>query len=424
MPVLKFILFFTLFLLLILAIGKKKRLLSNWELILVFAVKVAMACLYGYIFFRFYEGDDTWRLHELGLFEHDKLVRDPAQFIIDLDPLDPIRRNESLSEGLHFLLLDYEFWLITKPLAIFNFLSGGNYYINLIFFSFITFWGLYWLFSLLVRIFPAKRKWLFFFIFLFPPTLFWLSGLRADGMLMFFFSLMLFNFYEWVHERKVKSFVFFLAGLTGVLIFRDVLVFLLIPALLAWFLVVRFHTNTVRTFAGVWAACLLIFFGSALLPGTDGLPAMIAARQHAYLELEANTRFDLDPLDTSITSYVQVLPQAVHNVFLRPYMWEAKGLLQLATAFTTGCFWLLLILVIFRKEQSWRELHKNPIILFIVFFGLSLYLLIGYTVPFPGAIVRYKVIPELLLFLMIVIYMRVDRKPVRKDMPYPMYDKK
>lgn len=424
MQIALFILTFLISLFIIYSINKKRRLLNNGELVLAFTSKVLMSCLYGYIFLHYYEGDDTWRLNSISIYEHNKLVQNTAQFFADLNPLDPLQRNESLSTGFHYLLLDYEFWMITKPLAIFNFVSGGNYFINVVFFSFIIFWGPYWLFSLMVRIFPRKRMLLLLFIFFFPPTLFWLSGLRADGMLFMFFSLMLLHFYHFVNYRSKKSFALFLLGFAGVLVYRDTLVLLLAPALLGWFLAVRYKVMPLPAFATIFGICIILFFLSALVPGTDGLPGMVAARQHEYLALEGNTRFALDRLQPTFSSYLSVLPQSAHNTLLRPYLWEAKGILQIVTALSILFSWLLVVLAIVRKETPWKEYLKNPFVLFSLFFGVGLYLVIGFTVPFPGAIVRYKVIAELLMFLTIVSNIRMPRKRVMKERLPATHDKK
>jgi hypothetical protein len=42
-------------------------------------------------------------------------------------------------------------------------------------------------------------------------------------------------------------------------------------------------------------------------------------------------------------------------------------------------------------------------LLFSLSLGIILYIFIGYAIPFPGAIVRYKAIPELLLLTIPVI---------------------
>jgi hypothetical protein len=415
MQITLFILLFLFFLFIIHAVTKKKYLLSNGELILIFTCKVMMSCLYGYIFLEYYGGDDTWRLNDLSIYEHTKLVQNTAQFFTDLNPLDPLQRNESLGTGFHFLLLDYEYWMITKPLAVFNFVSGGNYYINVIFFSFITFWGPYWLFSLMNRVFPGKRMNLLFIIFFFPPTLFWLSGLRADGMLLLFFSLMLLHFYRWVNSPKKRYFAWIVIGLSGVLIYRDAVVMLLAPALLSWFLTARYGTKPFLTYVAVYGICAIIFFLSALLPDSDGLAGLVASRQHEYLALEGNTRYGLDSLHANVGSYLKVLPQAANNTFLRPYIWEASGMLQLVTAAGILFFWLLLAVAMVRKEKPWYTFFSNPLFIFLVIFPACYYLFIGFTVPFPGAIVRYKSIPELMLLSVLVLNVRIGKKELIKD---------
>jgi hypothetical protein len=53
--------------------------------------------------------------------------------------------------------------------------------------------------------------------------------------------------------------------------------------------------------------------------------------------------------------------------------------------------------------MQWREALKKPLNLFSLTFGIIFYIFIGYVIPFPGAIVRYKAIPELLLLCVLAI---------------------
>lgn len=134
---------------------------------------------------------------------------------------------------------------------------------------------------------------------------------------------------------------------------------------------------------------------------------MVAARQHEYFALKGNTRYQLDSLDAGVGSFARALPQAANNTLLRPYIWEADGMLQLVTAVGILFFWLLVILFVVRNEKPLSVFFQNPLFLFLVFFPLALYLFTGYTVPFPGAIVRYKCIPELLLLSVMVLNIRL-----------------
>ena len=116
------------------------------------------------------------------------------------------------------------------------------------------------------------------------------------------------------------------------------------------------------------------------------------------MALSGNTRFPLTPLQPTLYSFAAVAPEALQNTFLKPYLWEWKGFLQLVTALENLLLPALLIWLLSTRPAI-NEIPKSAkaLLLFLVFFSLSYYLFIGYTVPFPGAIVRYKIIPELLL---------------------------
>lgn len=394
---------------------KKEISLSFTEVALAFGFKALMACLYGYIFLRFYGGDDTWVFHRQGLLEYEKLLHDTGQFFEDLLPVSAIEGSNGLAQILYSYNMDLEYFTFYKTLGICNFFSRGNYYINAVLFSFITFWGHYWLFSLLSREAPSKKRLLFLVIFFFPPVIFWLSGIRTDGLIFFFVSLSLIYFNKWVRTRKTASFIYFLLAMLGVLIYRNMLVMLMMPALVSWFIVARYGTRPWLTFITATAVAAILFFGSILISPTSNGPAMVATRQHEYLALEGNTRFGLDSLQGNVGSYLKVLPQAANNTFLRPYIWEASGMLQLVTAAGILFFWLLVVAAIARKERPWYTFFSNPLFVFLVIFPACYYLFIGFTVPFPGAIVRYKSIPELMMLSVLVLNVRMGKNELLKD---------
>ena len=192
---------------------RKQGVLSNAQLLIGFGMKVLMGCLYGYIFQKYYGGDDTWAMHTASLAETKLLLSDPAQFFWEYGPSTALR-NANYSIGFVPLYLsDLEYCLQAKTLGIFNLISRGNYYLNVIFFNFILFWGHYWLFALLIKKFPSKRFLLFIVIFLIPPIIFWLSGIRADGLLFFFTVLFIYKLDNWLVSKKSAALVFVRARL-------------------------------------------------------------------------------------------------------------------------------------------------------------------------------------------------------------------
>lgn len=403
LPIIKILAFYFIFVFLLSRWSKKQFAgLSVKEIAFAYGIKVLLGIFYGYIFFTWYNGGDTWYFHNGSIEEYEKLLKNPVQFFADFNPLPAFERNASFAKGWYYYLSDLEFWLLSKPMALFNFFSGGNYYINVVFFDFIVCWGHLWLFQLYVQEFQHQRKTLLITIFLIPSIVFWLSGIIGDGLIFFFLSLLLLHFYKLVNGGEKRSWIYIILGLAGITIFRSVLLLLLLPALLSWWITVRFNARIFVTTGIVYGSCILLFFGSLLLSADKNLPSFVANRQQEYFKLRGNTRFNLDTLQPTLQSFVTVLPQSVNNTLLRPYAWEARGIFQWAAAIETLLFIVLVVFFALKKNPKRKGYFKNPLILFPFLFAISLYIFIGYVVPFPGAIVRYKIPAELLLILVFV----------------------
>src|SRR5580658_5778643 len=152
----------------------------------IFGFKVLLGCLYGYIFLHYYGGDDTWGFFKDSLAEYQKLIHHPLQFINDLSPFKENYTRNNFFHGLQLYLSDFEYWTMVKLLALCNLFSQGNYYIDVLFFDFIIFWGSFLLFKLLLSYFPSKKTLLIVVLFFIPSVGFWLSGIRAEGLLLLF----------------------------------------------------------------------------------------------------------------------------------------------------------------------------------------------------------------------------------------------
>jgi hypothetical protein len=366
--------------------------MSRVELLIGFGTKVLFGCLYGTIFLQYYHGDDTWAMHANSIAEKNLLINNPSQFFREFTPGPAIEKGNDVIEIAGFYLTDLEYCLQAKILGIINFITRDNYYINIVFWNFIIFWGHFWLFTLLVKEFPGKRRFYFLLLFLLPPVVFWLSGIRADGLLFFSFALLLLHFQRWLHNYRLSSLILWITGFAGVLIFRREIALLLIPPLLCWVLTQRFPRKAPLHFIWVYSLMMILFFASTLFRSYN-LPSIVAEKQHKFLQLKG-TAFHLDTLQPSIKSFAAVLPQALANTFIRPFPWEAKGILQLSASIEMLFFWGVLMIAILLRDSEWKKIIVHPLLLLLFFFAASLYIFIGYTVPFPGAIVRYKIIGE------------------------------
>src|SRR5205809_2902172 len=130
--------------------------LSFNESALAFLVKIAAGCFYGYFFLHYYGGDDTWLYHNEGLKEFALLKSHPVQFFIsDIIP-NGYKTNQLLTifNSSDSFAKDLELTLLFKLLGIFDMLSGGRYYVNVIFYDALVFWGSYYLFKTVCKKYP------------------------------------------------------------------------------------------------------------------------------------------------------------------------------------------------------------------------------------------------------------------------------
>jgi hypothetical protein len=375
-----------------------RTLISPSQIALVLLLKTAFGCFYGWLFLHLYGGDDTWIIHDDTLVEWEQMKINPLRFFTYDLWLDQYIHDFGWKEGLSYFRMKLEKALINKPLGLFNFYSQGNYYINVIAFNFMSFWGSFWLFQVLAKLLPSYKKWSFLVLFLYPPAVFWLSGIRSDGLLFFFFSLFVSRLYfAFAEGGRSSNWWLALLAWIGMIVVKASFAFLLLIPLLCWWLVVKINWSKQKAFFGTYLLALLLFFLSGFLPGPLNFPRGIWRVQQEFFALEGNTRIDLPALTESPVSYWNNLPEALDNIFLRPYPWDAKGILQYVMVAQNIFIICLAILFILKRFPGRPDLVPHPFLWVLFFFSLSFYLSIGYTIPFPGAVIRYRVIAETLL---------------------------
>jgi hypothetical protein len=395
---------------------RKQGLLSWQQVMLFFGGKIAAGWLYGYVFSKVYGGDDTWALNHDASLQYERLMQSPLQFFSDLFSSQPVYNNHELLFRPVTYLESLEYSIVTKTLAPFNFISHGNYYINIIFFNFLAFWGAYLLYKMLVQQFNSNRKILAAAIFLFPPAAFWLSGIRAEGFLLLLTGILLYHFSKWISSKHIIHLVWCLLSFILLFILRNGYAMLFLPALASWWLSVRHNMKAGRVFIIFYISMIvLVVAGSYWLPGSVNPLSIAAKRQHEFLLLNGNTRYNLTALEPTPTSFIKVLPEAFINVFIRPFLWEAKGFLQWFVALENIALIGMILFAVIKFPARIKQLFNHPLAWALLLTAITNYLFIGFVVPFAGGIVRYRIIPELFLLAMSAMVVRRETADVRKQ---------
>lgn len=382
--------------------------LTTPQLIIIFLLKVMAGILYGWI--GVYYGQmaqmvDTWAYHYESLQEYQFLRTDPAEFFTSL------LRNTYEGGYTNFLVSENSWWndlkanFFIKIMAIFNLFSFGHYYVNLIFYSFLTLFGPVAVYRVMQDVFPSRRIAVLIASFLIPSFIYWTSGLHKDGLLFLGFALVAYHLY---FGFKEKNFPFYrialiLLGFTLVLILRNFLILTLVPAIIAYVLASKLRYKPIVVYSVVYLVAALIFFTAKYVHPKLDFPEAVVTKQKEFLSLGGTSAVAVTELQPTFTSFVQNAPQAFTLSTIRPYPSDVHHLLSLAAAVEIS-----ILLLLFIAFLVWRikGIPLSPFLLFCLFFSFSVLMMIGYSVNILGAIVRYRSI--ILPFLTVPMIAAID----------------
>lgn len=385
---------------------KNEKPVADYWIAAAFFIKALAACAYGYAYAHYLPNSDSWKLFDESLKEYWYILHEPESFFILDIKLDQSADFFSGTSDATWNNTDDN--LFIKLLGLLNILSGGNYYITAVLFSFFSFWGLYQIFAVAARNFPVHISFVFFLLFFAPSNLFWNSGLHKDGLIVFFTGLAIWVTYKFIQHRKAWNIAILVVSLFFLFLFRIVNAMLMIPAIMAWMLACRRPARTGIIYMSIYVISIAGFFLTAYFPDAYNLPLKLAEKQHDFSRIEANSGLDLTPLEPDFTGYLKVVPEALNNVFLRPYISEITGPLQLLSFIETILTLALFIMLLIRTR--FKYLFSSPLLLFFLTLSLTHLLVIGLTISFTGSIVRYKALYIILLLLPFIFSLKKENK--------------
>jgi hypothetical protein len=382
--------------------------LTGSQLIIVFLLKVMAGIFYGWI--GIYYGNlaqmsDTWTYHLYSIQEYHLLQTNPSEYLTNLF------HNEYASGYARFFASTDSFWndlkanIFIKILSVFDVFSFGNYYINVIFYSFITMFGPIAIYRVMADVYPGKKIEALLAIFLIPSFLYWTSGIHKDGLIFMGLALIIYHIYFLLSRKKftLKNLLGIIFGLLVLITMRNFLLVILVPAVIAWVIAERSGKNGILSFVLVYAVFIIFFFTAKYLNPHLDLPRAVAEKQEDFFKLQGGSAVPMRKLSPTVASFIANAPQALNLSLIRPYPSDVRHLLSLAAATEINLLLLLFIVFLFFHRNRIRS--KN-FILFCLFFSFSLLLSIGYTVNFLGAIVRYRSI--IFPFLLVPMFCAID----------------
>lgn len=341
---------------------------------------------------------DTWFYYSEGLNEYKILISHPIEFFTNLF------HNSYESGYTNFLVSENSWWndvkanFIIKVMAIFHLFSFGNYYVNVIFYSFLSLFGPMAIYRVMKDVFPTQNATVLIATFLIPSFLYWTSGLHKEGLIFVGLSLIIYHFYFGFKENRFPLYrvLLILFGLFIVILLRNFLILPLLPPLFAWILCYKWKAKPLLIYGLVLLLAITVFFtGGYISPKLD-FPQAVVIKQKEFIQLVGHSSVAVNELKPRFISFLINAPQAISLSTIRPYPSDVRHLLSLAAAAEIAVILVFLFVFIFWRSQNGQ---LSPFLLFCIFFSFGVLLMIGYSVNNLGAIVRYRsiVFPLLLV---------------------------
>jgi hypothetical protein len=279
-----------------------------------------------------------------------------------------------------------------KFIAILNLLTQGNFYFNTAVFSSIVFFGHMAFYRIFSETYRNQKTAVLFVSFCLPSLLLYTSCIHKDGIVFLSLGIISYTFYRLLSatlQINYKHVLFFILALITVFLFRNYVVVAMLPAMVIALLCKILPVKKRFVLIGSYCISILIFFISGFTNSFLNLPNAVVKRKADFATLVGGkTDIQMNELQPTFKGFISNFPQAINHSFLRPYLWEFRQLSVLLTAIELFMYQLIILVFIFYRKKQHTTIHIFNI--FGLAFAFNMMLIIGYTIPNVGAIVRYR----------------------------------
>lgn len=324
-------------------------------------------------------------------------------------------------------------YMVVRITAFLSIFALNKYLILNLFFSMISFSGVWRLYRFFYEQYPHLHKQFAIAILYLPSFVFWSSGILKDPICTGAIGWITYGLYEIFYKKKNLLFNMAMILLFGYLLFI-IKVYILISYVPFFFLylilknVTLIKSSLVRftlvlgliVFAVTMFTTVMKEVASTLVGyGSDDITKNISAFQKAYAEQEdATSNFSLGvEYDGSVESLIRIAPAAITATLFRPFLWESKKISTLLSSLESLAIMIFTVLVFFKAGPVFflRSITKDPVILYSLLFSMLFALFVGATTANFGTLVRYKI--PCLPFYIIALFLIQDRVRRIKNSP-------
>lgn len=388
-------------------------------------LKIVGAVFIGMVYEYYYKGGDTMN------FFHDARIINSAFADSPVKWLNLLFHLPDENAVGYYNYISQLYWYQDPPsysvaslAALLGLILGTTYLPTAIIFAAISFTGIWALFRTFARLYPDFVKSVAIAILFIPSVIVWGSGIFKDTICMFGLGWLTYGVFQMLIQKnfRVANIFFTLLSIWLVARVKIYILVAFLPALLIW--VLSLYTSRMQNAAGRFLIKLFVLSvavaGSAYVMtslGEDVLgryslnnlerTAQLTRGWIMYSSGDDGSAYDLGQME-SFSDMLLKFPLAVNVTLFRPYLWESRKLIILASALEAFLFLILTlkVLAVIGFRKCWHTISTDPTIQFCLIFAIIFAFAVGLSTGNFGALSRYKIpcLPFYILSLLIVYY--------------------
>lgn len=292
--------------------------------------------------------------------------------------------------------------------------SFKTYFVHILMMCFISLFGWVLLFNSVFKYINRPPNVLALLPLLLPSVLFWASGVLKEPVLVLGLGVFVYGLLNKDWKLRVACCGL---GMLVLLAIKFYVLVCLLPAALA-FLLLQKQEKPAMVLAKYAAVNIVLLIAALniqhIVPRINAMQMLSNKQHHSVKEaiyFKAGSRIDITDIEPNAISIVSTAPIAVWNSLTRPYLWEGKNPMMLASALENLMVIGIILLCFFLFNRNNTKHLK--LVLFLLLSSLTYFALIGMCTPVLGNMVRYKA-PLLPLFLLAFIILADEAKLVSR----------
>ncbi len=366
--------------------------LSVIQLRSLLIIKMLIAYCCAWYFANVFVRVDYMGINEEGILQYRLLVSDPVLFFTDFTGDVKQYGLGKVFDTSNSFWGYFRFILVVKLLGIANVLTKGNFYLNSILFSSLIFFGHIAFYRVYNELYPGKKLQNIFVCFFIPSLVLYTSCVHKDGFVFLSIGIASYIFYCLLQYGKIglaKLIIFFVC-LFSIFLFRNYVLVALLPAMFVAFVAGKITKHRTLAVLGMYMVAVILFFATGMFDNSANLPAAVVKRKADFALLEkGSTDLEMKELTPHPGSFLKNIPTALNHVLLRPYPTGNYSPGVLMASFELY-FYLALVIAFLVLRRKHLFIIAHPFNIYGFSFFICMMLIIGFTIPNAGAIIRYR----------------------------------